>query len=69
MELNYPEVKQPCQCENNAHFDIKKTTPMGRKAHKYGHTTSAITAIKTPYGTFRVCTDCLNDCQKGTVDE
>lgn len=65
METNQQPVKHHCQCENHAHFDPNKTTPMGKKAHGYGRATKIVTPVKTVYGTFQVCTDCLNDCQKG----
>lgn len=54
-----------CECEHAAHFpEDKKLTLNGNPGHKYGAKFSPdyIVPVKTPYGIFRVCKDCANDC-------
>lgn len=45
-------------------MDREKRTPNGNPGHKYGvrFHELAVVNVKTPYGTFRVCRDCADDC-------
>jgi len=54
-----------CECEHTAHTEGTKT-PNGNFGHKYGTNffPTNLTKIKTLYGTFTVCKDCLEDCNK-----
>lgn len=59
--------KKACECEHECHTDRNKRSPNGNPGHKY-HTQygpSYLSEVKTDYGTFTVCHDCLNDCHAG----
>lgn len=53
-----------CECEHISHMDKKKRTPLGNPSHKYGQKYYGLKAVKTPYGTFHICSDCINDCHR-----
>ena len=50
-----------CQCEHESHF-CYGSTPDGKLAHKYGVWTHDNVEVKTPFGTFEVCSVCAKDC-------
>lgn len=44
-----------CQCENQHH-------KVGDMKHDYYAPVASVQPVKTPFGTFHVCTDCAGDC-------
>jgi hypothetical protein len=55
---------EPCRCEHIAHTAREARTPNGNPGHSYGvrFSPSLLRDLKTPYGVFRVCADCADDC-------
>lgn len=54
-----------CQCEHISHFENAQATPLGNPGHSYGRRFHPVVPVKTPWGTFEVCTDCSKDCHHG----
>lgn len=54
-------MNQTCQCENERHF--------GGAGHPY-MSEEATTTVRTLYGTFHVCNDCVRSCgfEQGVAD-
>ncbi len=67
---NNPIAKQKCECENIGHFDRKPTIHghFGRKpTHAYGAEMAGVTRKRTEFGTFGLCKDCADICQKDYI--
>lgn len=47
-----------CQCEHVSHIEPDRHNV----AHEYYAPVPSVQPVKTPFGTFHVCTDCAGDC-------
>lgn len=61
-------ILKKCECEHAAHFKDTMPraplTPNGNAGHKYNasYYETYLVMVKTPFGTFRICKDCADDC-------